>query len=181
MWPLVNQPKAAIGGATSVLAGNLAGMGGKTSLGNALKLGAGAADALGAPGSYLASKLPTSMGNPLNSALSGMPGLWQSYLNTETGNRGAQSNPLDTAFPDIYHAPAPQQRPPANSQHSEVMQWLGSVDRPTATAYIGSKLGPQVQQQLANASGGNDWKAALFNLASDPKSRAALMSDTDEG
>jgi hypothetical protein len=180
MFPLINQPRSAVGGAASVV-GNLTGLGAKVPLVQGLKAGAGLADFVGAPGDYLANKLPTSMGNAVKPVLNSMPGLWQNYLNTELGNRGAQANPLDTMFPDVYHAPAPVAQPPANAQHSELMQWLGTTDRPTAVAYIGSRLGPQVQQQMANA--GDNWKAALFNLASDPKSRAALMppDETAEG
>jgi hypothetical protein len=205
MWPMLNQPKGAIGGLAAV-AGNLGvGIPGKgLSLG--AKAGAGVADALGAPGDYLLGKLPEPAmqemaGPPVSNSLAdklalmkpapgvlnktlyglhdlnqGSPGLWQNYLNTEMGNRGAQ--PDISAFPDIYSPPAPMQMPPANSQHSEVMQWLGTAPRQTAMAYIGSKLGPQVAQQMAQA--GDNWKAALFNLAADPKSRAALMPADDQ-
>jgi hypothetical protein len=58
-----------------------------------------------------------------------------------------------------------------------VQEWLGSTDRATATNYIGQKLGPHVAQQLASADT-NGYKAAQFNIVSDPRYRSQLSSAT---
>jgi len=74
------------------------------------------------------------------------------------------------AFPEVYQ--------PDFSSHDNVThnaEWLGQADPQTAAAYVGQRLGPQAAQQLASAKG-TAYKAALFQLMSNPQSRQALFS-----
>lgn len=77
-------------------------------------------------------------------------------------------------FPDTWTPPAPQQHDQPPSEPGQVQGWLGSTDRPSAIAYVGQRLGPDVAAKLAGMDD-NGFKAALFNLTSDPSHRAALV------
>jgi hypothetical protein len=116
------------------------------------------------------------------------PGLVSRFMQPNAGNMIPLSQGAATAgaagvenvFPDVYtRAPQPDvQQPPVKG---DVHSWLGTTDRASATAYIDSKLGPQIAQQLPQDD--NGFKAALFNMAANPEYRAALQAGqpVDEG
>ena len=112
--------------------------------------------------------------NALQQGVAQMPGAYQTGLYTGADQATNQPNPNLPLFPDTYQRPQP-------TQHTElptgakVQEWLGSTDRGSATNYVAQKLGPDVAQQLA-ATDDNGFKAALFNIASDPTYRTQLSS-----
>jgi hypothetical protein len=74
-------------------------------------------------------------------------------------------------IPDYF---TPPQRQSQVTPTGDAQTWLAQADRPTATAYVQQRLGPQVASQLPADDLG--FKAALSNLWSDPGYRKALTS-----
>lgn len=177
MWPqFASQPKSTFAGAGSVVS-QLPSL--VLKLGGYGLQGVGKAiDAIGEPGAAamkipgVSSLLPEGLGlGEKGLASTNLPGIYQNGAYQGVTADPATNKPM---FPDVYQQPRLQ-------QHSELptdtnaVDWLGSTDRGSATAFVANRLGPQVGQQLAQTDDGG-YRAALFNLASDPRYRAALSS-----
>jgi hypothetical protein len=102
---------------------------------------------------------------------SSLPGAYQTPAYQALTAHGSTNAPM---FPDTYSPPPPTQHAELPSG-ADVQEWLGKTDRASATNFVSNKLGPDVAKQLAQTDGAG-YRAAIFNLSSDPRFRGQLTS-----